>query len=174
MIYWTHFKKCLQYNEHNIPVWLYKMLVYLSLNISCFFEGHICSQLVPGSPFFFGTDNVINLEIVIDSPSMGGVFTTRCQKWDSNWQLIKLQLTCEDHAFLWFYIGSSKVIIFFLIHSLNLRKKENRCFDNILFVNDSSVITKYPFLTLSCVLKVGRARWECLFCAFIVWRKARL
>ena len=52
---------------------------------------------------------------------------------------------------------------FFLIHSLNLRKKENRCFDNILFVKDSSVITKYPFLTLSCVLKVGRARWECLF-----------
>ena len=38
-----------------------------------FFEAHICSQLVPGSPFFFGTDNVINLEIVIDSPSMGGV-----------------------------------------------------------------------------------------------------
>ena len=85
-------------------------------------------------------------------------FTTWCQKWDSNWQLIKLQLTCEDHALLWFYIGSSKEIIFFLIHSLNLRKKENRCFDNILFVNDSSVITKYPFLTLSCVLKVGRAR----------------
>ena len=101
-------------------------------------------------------------------------FTTWCQKWDSNWQLIKLQLTCEDHALLWFYIGSSKEIIFFLIHSLNLRKKENRCFDNILFVNYSSVITKYPFLTLSCVLKVGRARWECLFWAFIVWRKARL
>ena len=63
---------------------------------------------------------------------------------------------------------------FFLIHSLNLRKKENRCFDNILFVNDSSVVTKYPFFTLSCVLKVGRAKWECLFWAFIVWRKARL
>ena len=72
MVYWTHFKKCLQYNEHNIPVWLYKMLVYLSMNISCFFEAHICSQLVPRSPFFFGTDNVLHLEIVIDCPSMGG------------------------------------------------------------------------------------------------------
>ena len=62
-----------------------------------------------------------------------------------------------------FTLAAPKKSFFFLIHSLNLRKKENRCFDNILFVNDSSVITKYPFLTLSCVLKVGRARWECLF-----------
>ena len=52
---------------------------------------------------------------------------------------------------------------FFKYNSLNLRKKEHLCFDNILFVNYSSVITKYPFLTLSCDLKVGRARWECLF-----------
>ena len=62
--------------------------------------------------------------------------------WDSNWQLVKLQLTCEDNAFLWFYIGSSKeIIFFFIIHSLNLRKKENLCFDNILFVNYSIVIS---------------------------------
>ena len=63
---------------------------------------------------------------------------------------------------------------FFKIHTLNLRKKEHLCFDDILFVNYSSVITKYPFLTLSCDLKVGRARWECLFWAFIVLRKTRL
>ena len=37
-----------------------------------FLEAHICSQLVPRSPFFFGTDNVLHLEIVIDSLSMGG------------------------------------------------------------------------------------------------------
>ena len=55
-------------------------------------------------------------------------FTTWCQKWDSNWQLIKLQLTCEDHAFLWFYIGSSKEIIFFLNTQLKLAQKREPLF----------------------------------------------
>ena len=57
-------------------------------------------------------------------------------------QLVKLQLTCKDHVFLLFYIGSSKKINFLQIHSLNLRKEENLCFDNILFVNDWNVINK--------------------------------
>ena len=73
-----------------------------------------------------------------------------------------------------FTLAAPKKYFFFTIHSLNLCKKENLCFENILFVNYWSVITKYPFLTLSCVLKGRRARWECLFWAFIVWREARL
>ena len=55
-------------------------------------------------------------------------FTTWCQKWDSNWQLVKLQLTCEDHAFLWFYIGSSKEIYFFLNTQLKLAQKREPLF----------------------------------------------
>ena len=36
-----------------------------------------------------------------------------------------------------FYIGNFKEIIIFLqIHNLTLRKEENLCFDNILFVDD--------------------------------------
>ena len=45
---------------------------------------------------------------------------------------------------------------FFKIHSLNLRKKENLCFDNILFVNYSSVITKYPLFDLTMCSQSGR------------------
>ena len=51
-----------------------------------------------------------------------------CQKWDSNWQLVKLQLTCEDNAFLWFYIGSSKEIIFFKNTQLKLVQKREPLF----------------------------------------------
>ena len=51
-----------------------------------------------------------------------------CQKWDSNWQLVKLQLTCEDNAFLWFYIGSSKEIFFFLNTQLKLVQKREPLF----------------------------------------------
>ena len=83
-------------------------------------------------------------------------FTTWCQKWDSNWQLVKLQLTSEDHAFLWFYIGSSKQIFFFRKHRLNLRKEENLSFDNIMFVNDSSVINKISFFDLTVCSQSGR------------------
>ena len=121
---------------------------------------------MPRSPFFFGTDNVLHLEIVIDSLSMGrcwcgafrrvSPFTTWCQKWDSNWQLVKLQLTCEDHAFLWFYIGISKEIIFLQIHSINLRKEENLSFDNTLFVNDSSVINKISLFDLTMCSQSGK------------------
>ena len=71
-------------------------------------------------------------------------------------QLLKLQLTCKDHSFLSFYIGSSKEIIFLQIHSLNLRKEENLCFDNILFVNDSSVINKISLFDLTMCSQSGR------------------
>ena len=83
-------------------------------------------------------------------------FTTWCQKWDSDRKLVKLQLTSEDHAFLWFYIGSSKQIFFFRKHRLNLRKEENLSFDNIMFVNDSSVINKISFFDLTTCSQSGR------------------
>ena len=62
---------------------------------------------------------------------------------------LKLQLSSENGAFLYIYIGSSKEINFFQkIHSLNLRKEENLNSDIILFEDDSGLTTKnYPFLT---------------------------
>ena len=63
---------------------------------------------------------------------------------------------------------------FLQIHSLNLRKEENLCFDNILFVNDWSVINKISLSDLTKCPQSGRGRWECLFRAFIVWKKVRV
>ena len=63
---------------------------------------------------------------------------------------------------------------FLQIHSLNLRKEENLCFDNILFVNDWSVINKISLSDLTKCPQSGRGRWECLFRAFIVWKKFRI
>ena len=45
-------------------------------------------------------------------------------------------------SFFNFTSAAPKKLIFLQIHSLNLRKEENLCFDNILFVNDWSVINK--------------------------------
>ena len=67
----------------------------------------------------------------------------------------KLQLTSEDHAFLWFYIGSSKQIIFFRKTSLKLAQRREP-FDNIMFVNDSSVINKISFFDLTTCSQNGR------------------
>ena len=55
-----------------------------------------------------------------------------------------------------FTLAAPKKKIFLKIHSLNLRKKENFCFDNILFVNYSSVITKYPLFDLTMCSQSGR------------------
>ena len=71
--------------------------------------------------------------------------------------LVKLRLTCEDHASFWFYIGSSKEINFCLqIHSLNFRKEENLCLDTMLSVNDSSVINKISLFDLNMCSQSGR------------------
>ena len=73
MIYWTHFKKCLRYNEHNIPVKPDKMLGYLSLNIGCSLKLTVFLWPCPTLSSFFGTDNVLHLQFVIDYPIMEGV-----------------------------------------------------------------------------------------------------
>ena len=76
---------------------------------------------------------------------------------------------------LLFYFGNSKEIIIFLqIHNLNLHKKENLSFDNILFENDWRVINKISLSDLTMWPQSGRGRWECLFRAFIIWRKVRI
>ena len=73
MIHWTHFKKCPRYNEHNIPVWPNKTLVYLPLNIICSLKLRVFLSSCPALTSFFGTDNVLCPQFVIDWPSMGGV-----------------------------------------------------------------------------------------------------
>ena len=48
---------------------------------------------------------------------------------------------------------------FFLqIHSINLRKEENLSFDNILFVNDSSVINKISLFDLTMCSQSGKGK----------------
>ena len=63
---------------------------------------------------------------------------------------------------------------FLQIHSLNLHKEENLCFDNILFVNDWRIINKISLSDLTKFPQSGKGRWECLFRAFIVWKKVRI
>ena len=58
------------------------------------------------------------------------------------------------------------------MHSLNLRK-ENLSFDNILLINDASLVHKIFIFDLTMCSQSGRGRWECLFWAFTVWSKAR-
>ena len=73
MIYLTHLKKCFRYNEHNIPVLPNKMLVYLPLNIICSLKLRVFLSSCPALSSFFGIDNVLCLQFVIDWPSMSGV-----------------------------------------------------------------------------------------------------
>ena len=54
-----------------------------------------------------------------------------------------------------FTSAAPKKLKFLQIHNLNLRK-ENLCFDNILFVNDSSVINKISLLDLTMCSQSGR------------------
>ena len=71
--------------------------------------------------------------------------------------LVKLQLTCEDHAsFFDFTSAAPKKSIFLQIHSLNFRKEENLCFDTMLFINDSSVINKISLFDLNMCSQSGR------------------
>ena len=90
--------------------------------------------------------------------------------------LVKLQLACDDQCFFFFILHRQlqRNYYFLQIHSLNLRKEENLCFDNILFVNDWSVINKISLSDLTKCPQSGRGRWECLFRAFIVWKKFRI
>ena len=55
-----------------------------------------------------------------------------------------------------FTSAAPKKLLFLQIHSLNLRKEENLCFDNILFVNDSSVINKISLFDLTMCSQSGR------------------
>ena len=48
------------------------------------------------------------------------------------------------------------------MHSLNLRK-ENLSFDNILFINDASLVHKIFIFDLTMCSQSGRGRWEGLF-----------
>ena len=90
--------------------------------------------------------------------------------------LVKLQLACDDQCFFFIILHRQlqRNYYFLQIHSLNLRKEENLCFDNILFVNDWSVINKISLSDLTKCPQSGRGRWECLFRAFIVWKKFRI
>ena len=53
------------------------------------------------------------------------------------------------------FTSAAPKLKFLQIHSLNLRK-ENFCFDNILFVNDSSVINKISLFDLTMCSQSGR------------------
>ena len=55
-----------------------------------------------------------------------------------------------------FTSAAQKKLFSLQIHSLNLRKEENLCFDNILFVNDSSVINKMSQFDLTMCSQSGR------------------
>ena len=90
--------------------------------------------------------------------------------------LVKLQLACDDQCFFFFILHRQlqRNYYFLQIHSLNLRKEENLSFDNILFVNDWRVINKISLSDLTKCPQSGRGRWECLFRAFIVWKKFRI
>ena len=48
-----------------------------------------------------------------------------------------------------FTLAAPNKYFFFRKHRLNLRKEENLSFDNIMFVNDSSVINKISFFDLT-------------------------
>ena len=48
-----------------------------------------------------------------------------------------------------FTLAALKKFFFLRRHSINLRKEENLSFDNILFVNDSSVINKISLFDLT-------------------------
>ena len=61
-----------------------------------------------------------------------------------------------------FTLAALKKYVFLEIHCLNLRE-ENLSFDNILFINDSSVIHKIFIFDLTLCSQSGRGRWECLF-----------
>ena len=90
--------------------------------------------------------------------------------------LVKLQLACDDQCFFFFILHRQlqRNYYFLQIHNLNLRKEENLCFDNILFVNDWRIINKISLSDLTKFPQSGKGRWECLFRAFIVWKKVRI
>ena len=68
-----------------------------------------------------------------------------------------MQLSSENGAFLYIYIGSSKEINFFQkIHSLNLREEENLNSDIILFEDDSGLTNKISLFDLTACFQSGR------------------
>ena len=93
------FKKCLRYNEHNIPVWTEKMLVYLSLNVDCSLKLTVFLSSCPALSS--------NLEI--------GQIAARIAR--------------IMPFFDFYIDSSKEIIFFLQIHSLNLHKEENLTFD---------------------------------------------
>ena len=55
-----------------------------------------------------------------------------------------------------FTLASPEKQFFLQIHSINLRIEENLSFDNILFVNDSSVIYKISLFDLTMCSQSGK------------------
>ena len=114
----------------------------------------------------------------VGSSVPGGLGSNPVRAWNflsSFLLLVKLQLACDDQCF--FFISHRQLqrnYYCLQIHNLNLRKEENLCFDNILFVNDWRIINKISLSDLTKFPQSGKGRWECLFRAFIVWKKVRI
>ena len=64
-----------------------------------------------------------------------------------------MQLACENGAFLYIYIGSSKEINFFL---KSMRKEENLNSYIILFEDDSGLTNKISLFDLTACFQSGR------------------
>ena len=174
MIYWTHFKKYLRYNEHNIPVKPDKMLGYLSLNIGCSLKLTVFLWSCPTLSSFFGTDNVLHLQFVIDYTSMEGVEQTwrpflllYCFLFYNMVSEVRFQLETGKIAAslggsclsLILHRQLQRIFFYLQIHSLNLGKEENLSFDIILFVYDLSVINKISLFDLTVCSQREGGRW---------------
>ena len=81
------------------------------------------------------------------------------------WREAWVQILSEPEFFSVFFSAVGKIAatsvapkksIFLQIHSLNFRKEENLCFDNMLFINDSSVINKISLFDLNMCSQSGR------------------
>ena len=84
-------------------------------------------------------------------------FTTWCQKWDSNRKLVKISAHQRGSCLSVILHWQLQTNNFFLEkHRLNLRKEENLSFDNIMFINDSSVINKISFFDQTTCSQSGR------------------
>ena len=63
-------QKCLQYNEHNVPVWPNEIFLYLSLNISCSLNLRVF--IVPRSQLIFWNRLCVTSSICYRLPQHGG------------------------------------------------------------------------------------------------------
>ena len=92
--------------------------------------------------------------------------------------LVKLQLACDDQCFFFFYFTSAtpKKLSFFTNTQLKLAQRREPLFWQYT-VCKWLKCNKQIKISLSDLTKCpqsGRGRWECLFRAFIVWKKFRI